>query len=97
MKAGVVFTGTGPIVILTNFESFTDVKFVDKMATKGIRKFIAYELPLEKVRQRYGEHYTIVMEDLKQTDDCRVLDFNGHNVFQNFAFSEWGPPMYHEA
>lgn len=49
MKAGVVFTGTGPILILTSYDSFTDKKFVEKLTAKGIKKFIAYELPFEKV------------------------------------------------
>lgn len=97
MKAGIFITGTGPIVILTNFNSLTDPKLVEKLATKGIRKFVAYELPLEKVMERYGEHYRLVLEDLKQTDDCRVLDFNGHSVLQSFSFSDWGKPQYHEA
>jgi hypothetical protein len=97
MKAGIIFTGTGPILILTTYESFEDPKFVAKLETKGIKKFIASELPLEKVKRRYGNHYTVVMGDLNQTDDLRVLDYNGHNVFYNFTFSEMGKPIYHDA
>jgi hypothetical protein len=97
MKAGIIFTGTGPILILTTYESFEDPKFVAKLETKGIKKFIASELPLEKVKTRYGNHYTVVMGDLNQTDDLRVLDYNGHNVFYNFTFSEMGKPIYHDA
>ncbi len=67
MKAGIVFTGTGPILILTTYESFEDPKLVDKMATKGIRKYIASDLPLEIVKKRYGNHYDVVMGDLKQS------------------------------
>jgi hypothetical protein len=96
MKAGIFFTGTGPIVILTNFQSFTEPKLLEKLATKGIRKFVAYELPVARVQEQYGEHFTMVVQDLKQTDDCRVLDFNGHHVLQGFRFAEWGPPVYHE-
>jgi hypothetical protein len=36
------------------------------------------------------------MGDLKQTDDLRVLDYDGHHVFFNFSLSELGPPVYHE-
>lgn len=50
MKAGIVFTGTGPILILTSYDSFDDPKFVEKLSAKGIKKFIARELPLEKVK-----------------------------------------------
>ena len=96
MKAGIIFTGTGPILILTTYESFNDPKFVEKLEVKGIKKYVARELPLEKVKAKYGNHYTVIMGDLSQTDDLRVLDYNGHNVFYNFSFSEMGEPIYHE-
>lgn len=96
MKAGLIFTGTGPILILTTYESFEDPKLVAKFNTKGIKKFIACDLPLEKVKAKYGNQYTVIMGDLKQTDDLRVLDYNGYNVFHNFTFSEMGKPIYYE-
>jgi hypothetical protein len=96
MKAGIIFTGTGPILILTSYESFEDPKLVAKLGVKGISKFIASELPLETVKKKYGNHFAVIMEDLTQTDDLRVLDYNGHNVFYNFPFSDLGPPIYHE-
>jgi hypothetical protein len=97
MKAGIIFTGTGPILILTTYESLADSKFIEKLDAKGIRKFIASELPLDKVKAQYGNHYSVVMGDLNQTDDLRVLDYNGHNVFYNFKFSEMAKPIYHES
>ena len=96
MKAGIIFTGTGPILILTSYESFDDPKLAAKLSAKGIRKYIAYELPLDKVKTKYGNHYQVVLEDLKQTDDLRVLDYNGHNVFYNFKFSEMGKLVFKE-
>jgi len=96
MKAGVIFTGTGPILILTTYESFDDPKFAQKLDTKGITKFIACDIPVEKVKTKYGNHYLVVMGDLKQTDDLRVMDYNGYNVFHNFAFKEMGKPVYYE-
>ena len=97
MKAGIIFTGTGPILILTTFDSLDDSKLAEKLATKGINKYIASELPLDKVRAKYGNHYNVVMGDLKQTDDLRILEYNGYNVFYNFKFSEMGKAVYHEA
>jgi len=41
MKAGIMFTGTGPILIVTSYGSFDDPKLVEKLANKGITKFIA--------------------------------------------------------
>lgn len=96
MKAGIIFTGTGPILILTSFDSFEDPKFVAKLRVKGIEKFIGCELPLEKVKSKYGNHFQVVMGDLNQTDDLRVLDYNGHNVFYSFPFSDLERVVYHE-
>ena len=94
MKAGIVFTGTGPILLLTSYEELNDPKFVEKMAIKGIKKFIAYEIDINKVKQRYGQQYQIIMGDLKQNDDLRVLDYDGHHVFYSFSLDELGVPIY---
>jgi hypothetical protein len=96
MKAGIIFTGTGPILILTTYRSFDDPHLVEKMKIKGIEKFIASEIPVDEVKEKYGNQFNVVMGDLNQTDDLRVLDYNGHNVFYNFTFSEMGKPVFHE-
>jgi hypothetical protein len=96
MKAGIIFTGTGPILILTSYQSLDDPKLLEKLRAKGIQKFIASEVSVEKVKKVYGNHFNVIMGDLQQTDDLRVLDYNGHNVFYNFLFSEMGKPVYHE-
>ena len=96
MIAGIVFTGTGPVLILTTYASMTDPDFVEKLAVKGIKKFIAFELPLPLVRDKYQSQYTTIMNDVKQTDDLRVLDYDGHNVFYNFSFEDMGEPIKHE-
>jgi hypothetical protein len=96
MKAGIFFTGTGPILILTSHQALDDPKLVEKLSAKGIKKFIASEVSMDKVKKLYGYHFNIVMGDLQQTDDLRVLDYNGHNVFYNFKFSELGEMIYHE-
>jgi predicted ABC-type ATPase len=96
MKAGIFFTGTGPILILTSYESLDDPKLVEKLALKGIKKYIAYEIKEDLVKQRYGKQFNVILGDLKQADDLRVLDYNGHHVFYNFSIDEIGEPIYHE-
>ncbi|MBU1274556.1 MAG: hypothetical protein KJ720_04210 [Proteobacteria bacterium] len=96
MKAGIIFTGTGPILVLTTYGSFEDEQFVEKLARKGIMKFIAYELDLDLVRKKYGGQFQAIVNDVKQEDDLRVLDYNGHNVFYNFSFKEMGSAITHE-
>lgn len=96
MKAGIVFTGSGPILVLTTFASFSQKEFAQKMAIKGIHKFIAYELPRELVEERYGTHFQAVIDDVGQTDDLRVLDYDGHHIFHTFSFSELQEPIFFE-
>jgi len=97
MKAGIFFTGTGPILLLTSYEALDAPDLVEKLAIKGIKKYIAYEVPEDTVRETYGKHYQVVMSDLKQSDDLRVLDYDGHHVFYNFSVRELGEPIRHEA
>jgi hypothetical protein len=97
MKAGVFFTGTGPILLLTTYGDLNDPRLVTKLAQKGIKKFIAYEVPENVVKEKYGQHFKVILGDLKQSDDLRVLDYDGHHVFHNFSLSELMGPVFHEA
>lgn len=97
MKAGIFFTGTGPILLLTSYDTFNDPNFTAKLISKGIKKFIAYEVSEDRVIEKYGNQYKVVLGDLKQTDDLRVLDYDGHHVFYNFALDELGEPVKFEA
>lgn len=96
MKAAIVFTGTGPILVLTTYDSFTNPKFVEKMQAKGVKKFLGHEIPLDLCQKRYGEHYPVVLNDLRQTDDLRVLDYDGHHIFLTFSFKEYGEKFTYE-
>ncbi len=97
MKAGIYFTGSGPILILTSYESLSDAKLVEKLAAKGIKKFIAYEVPVDTLKGKYGQHFNVVLGDLHQQDDLRVLDYDGHHVFNNFSVKNLGQPIPYEA
>lgn len=97
MKAFILFTGSSPLVILTSHASLTDPAFLKKLTAKGISKFIAHEIPIEKARERYGGHFKVVLTDLHETDDLRVLDYNGHRAFQLFGLDELGPAIRYES
>jgi hypothetical protein len=96
MKAGIFFTGSGPILLLTSYEAMDDPRLVEKLHAKGIKKFIAYEVEANKVKQRYGMQYNIVLGDLHQTDDLRILDYDGHHIFNNFSLYELGDSVLHD-
>jgi len=74
---------------------FTNRAKVNSIVSKAVEN--RSELPLETVKKKYGNHYNVILGDLKQSDDLRVLDYNGYNVFYNFKFSEMGKAVYHEA
>lgn len=95
MRSFLIFTGSGPILILTTFPEVTDPRLVSKLRHKGIQKFIAYEVPLDRVRSLYGVPFEVITADLAASEDVRVLDFNGHHIFANFRLSELGDPVRH--
>ena len=97
MKTFMLLTAGGPLVILTSYESVSEPDVLRKFEAKGITKFVAYEIPLELAQQRYGGHFFVVEHDLSETDDLRVLDYNGARAFSLFKFRELGPPETYEA
>ena len=79
--------------MLTSYASATDPGLLRKLAAKGIVKFLAYEVPLELAKERYGGHFAVVEQDLSESDDLRVLDYDGQRAFRLFRFSELGTPV----
>ncbi|MBI4303694.1 MAG: hypothetical protein HY665_05105 [Chloroflexi bacterium] len=95
-KAYFLFTGTGPLVIITSYDSINNPALLEKLAGKGLTKFIAHEIPMKLAKEKYGMHFDVVCGDLRQSDDLRVLDYSGDRAFKLFNFKELGPPIYHE-
>ncbi len=95
MKAAIVFTGSGPILVLTTFESLESPDFIQRLNARGIPKFIAHEVSVDKVRKQYGTRFSVIMGDLSQNDDLRVMDIDGHHVFNSFGFDELGEAVYY--
>ena len=61
---------------------------------KSISRCSRHGLPLAK--KRYGGHFKSVMNDIRETDDLRVLDYNGERAFALFRLDELGSPILHE-
>jgi len=96
MKSLLLLTGTGPMVVLSSHDDPYDDVFLGKLKAKGVEKFLAYELALEEVQAKYGGHFQTVVQDLHETDDLRVLDVNGHRVFELFRLADLGQPHIYE-
>jgi hypothetical protein len=93
VRAYLIFTGSGPILVLSTYPKLTDERLVAKLRYKGIDKFIAYEVDLEAVRARYEHSYDNILKDLEGEQDIRVLDFNGHQIMANFSLEALGDPI----
>ena len=94
MRAYLVFMGSGTILILSTYPKLTDERLVSKLRYKGIDKFIAYEVQLDAVKERYPDSFANVARDLEGGEqDLRVLDFNGHHIMASFSLDALGDPI----
>ncbi len=93
LRAYIIFTGTGPILVLSTYPKLTDERLVSKLRYKGIDKFIAYEVDRDAVETRYEHSFANILKDLENDEDIRVLDFNGHQIMANFSLDELGDPI----
>jgi hypothetical protein len=96
MKGILVFGGSGPLLLLSSYATIDDPELVEKLRAKGLEKFIAYEIPIDRCRELYGHRYRDIVRDLEGTDDMRVLDFDGHHIFLNFSLRSLGPSYVYE-
>lgn len=96
MNAASIFSGSGALVILSSHAGIEDPGLLDRLERKGFRKFIGFSVPVDLAREKYGTHFEIVCRDLHETDDLRVLDFDGRRVMELLPFDALAAPVYHE-
>lgn len=96
MKAYFLFTASSPLVILTSYDFIKSPELLESLAAKGLRKFIACEVPVDLCRERYGRHFDVVCGNLRESDDLRILDYSGERAFKNFSFRDLGSAIFHE-
>lgn len=91
-----LFAKRGVLVILTSCETVTAPDALQALKVKGVEKFLAFEIPLELAKARYGPHFFVVEHDIHETSDLRILDQDGSRAFRLFGFRELGPMIVHE-
>jgi hypothetical protein len=96
MTAFLVFSETEPMIVMASRAAVSDGRLVDGLKTKGVGKFIAREIPLERLRERYGVPFEVIEADLRRGNDLRVLDYDGRHVFENICLTELGSSLYYE-
>lgn len=93
MRSYLIFTGTGPILVLSTYPKLTDDRLLEKLRYKGIDRFIAYQVDLDEVESVYPQSFEQASGDLEDREDIRVLDFNGHQIMANFSVDSLGDPI----
>ena len=88
MRAYLIFTGTGPILVLSTYPELTDERLVDKLRYKGIDKFIAYEVDLDAVRGRYEHSFATSSKDLRRS---RTSGCSTSTATRSWPTSPWTP------
>jgi len=96
MKGLLVFGNSGPLLIVSSYQTIDDPHLIAKLHAKGLDKFIAYEIPIDRCSDLYGYTYRDIVENLQTHDDMRVLDFDGHRIFLNFSLRELGEGFVYE-
>jgi len=94
-EIALLLTASGPLLILTSHESLHDPKLLEELKHKGIGS----SSPSSSSVARLGNATAGISsgrDGLHETDDLRVLDFNGQRVFQLFRFDELGAPILQE-
>jgi hypothetical protein len=96
MRSYLVLTETGPLLVLTSLANITEESLLDSLHHKGVDKFIAYEVPVDRVHEFYGVPFEIIAADLERGKDLRVVDFDGPHIFNCLSFAELGRQIQHE-
>ncbi len=93
LRSYLLFTGSGPILVLSTYPKLTDERLVDTLRFKGIERFIAYEVDLDAVVSLYAERFERMKGEIAHGEDFRVLDFDGHQIMAKFSLDALGDPI----
>lgn len=96
MKGILVLSGSGPLLILSSYPTIDDPLLIAKLRAKGLAKFLAWEVPVDHLRDLYGYTFRDIVEQLETRDDMRVLDFDGHRIFLNLSLRDLGQHILFE-
>ena len=87
MKSILVLSASGPVLLLSSYPTIDDPALIAQLRAKGMEKFLAWEVPLERCRELYGYAYRDDAADLEVDTGLRVLDAEVHRIFLNFSLS----------
>jgi len=96
MRSYLVLTGDGALLVMTSNSCITGEALSGSLRDKGVRKFIAYEVPVDRLHEYYGVPFEVIAADIERGQDLRVLDFDGPHIFDRVPFSNLGRAIHCE-
>jgi hypothetical protein len=93
MKTAMLVTDCGPVLVSTRCGSLAEPGFAQALRAKGIDKFIACEVSLDRCRRLYPHRFQEGRDDVGHELCVDVLDVDGRRIFLNFPFAELGAPL----
>ncbi len=96
MRSFLILTENGPLLVMTSHACITEKRLLEAMRIRGIEKFIAYEVPAERLHDYYGIPFEVIAADLDRGKDVRVLDFDGLQIFDRVSFADLGQAVHYE-
>jgi hypothetical protein len=88
-----VLTEKEPLLVMTSNSCATGQALRKSLRGKGVRKFVAFEVPVDRLHEHYGVGFEVIAADIERGQELRVLDFDGPHIFDQVAFSELGQPL----
>jgi hypothetical protein len=96
MRSYLVLTESGPLLVMTAHSCITEEGLLESLRHKGIDKFIAYEVPVDRLHDYYGLPFEVIAADIERGKELRVLDFDGPHIFECVQLSELGRAVHYE-
>jgi hypothetical protein len=79
---------------MTSNSCITEEALLGSLRRQGIDKFIAYEVPVDRLHEFYGLPFEVIAADIERGANLRVLDFDGPHIFDRVPFSELGEAIH---
>ena len=96
MKGILVVGGSGPLLLLSSYPTIDDPALIARLRAKGLARFLAWEVPVDRLRDLYGYTFRDIAEQLSTRGDLRVLDVDGQRIFLNVSLRELGEHVVFE-
>lgn len=87
-RAYLLLTATGAMLALTNHNLTTEPEILDELSRGGPDKFIAYELPIDTVKNNYRAHFEHMVNDPGRKSEYTILDNDGRQIFNNISLKD---------